>query len=422
MFQSKLFLKTKKNIAKNLNSSGQKIFIKGDYIDQLMQGVFSFLPLGWKIHRKIEKIIREEMNAIGAQELYMPALQPRTIWEETKRWKNMDPPLFKFKDRHKKDLTIASTHEEVITDLVRKRVNSYKDLPLALYQIQLKFRNEMRAYAGLLRTREFIMKDLYSFHSSIKDLEKFYEIVKRAYLKIFKKCGLKVFSIEAASGTIGGSLSHEFVMISDIGEDKAYICENCEFGANTEKISNLKKCPKCNRKISLKKCIELGHTFNLGDKYSKAMKAKFKDKNGKEKFILMGCYGIGIGRLMAAVVENYAKKDKMVWPEDIAPFDLHLLVLYTNNKEKNKKLKKEADKLYKKAKDIKIDILYDDREDKSPGEKFADADLIGIRKRLVLGQKFLEKKFLELKFIDSNKIRFLKISDFINLIKKNKKF
>lgn len=420
MLQSNLFFKSKKEISKDLYSLSQKILIKGDYVDQLTQGIFSFLPLGWRVHKKIENIIRKEMDKIGAQELYLPAIHPRFIWEETNRWNTMDPPLFKFKDRHNKDLALGSTHEEVITDLVRRRINSYKNLPLALYQIQLKFRNEMRAYAGLLRTREFIMKDLYSFHSSNNDLEKFYKKVQQAYLNIFKKCGLKVFIIEAESGSIGGTLSHEFVMLSDIGEDKAYICQHCGFGANIEKFKTLKVCPRCKKSISLKSCIELGHTFNLADKYSKTMKAVFRDKNGKEKFILMGCYGIGVGRLIVAIIERYGRDNKMVWPEAVSPFDLHLLVLYTNDETKNKKLHL-ADKLYSKLKKENIDVLYDNRIDKSAGEKFAEADLIGINNRAIIGQKFLDKNLIEFKSLKSNKIRFIKIDNLIKLIKKNVK-
>lgn len=371
MKQSQLFCKTKKQAPKDAKIISHKLLLRGDFIEQEAAGVYSFLPLGWRVHRKIEQIVREEMDAIGGQEMFMPALQPKTLWEETGRWDKMDPPLFKFKDQHKKDLTLGPTHEEVITDLARKRVESYKDLPFYLYQIQDKFRNEMRPAGGLLRTREFVMKDLYSFHASEEDLKKYYEKVKKAYIRIFQRCGLKVVPIRAGSGTIGGKLSHEFISINK---------------------------------------IESGHTFNLGTKYSKAMNALFVDKDGKKKPIIMGCYGIGIGRLMTAIVEVHHDKNGIIWPKKVAPFDIHLIAL-----ENNKKVRTQAEKIYKDLQKKSFEVLYDDRNE-SPGVKFVEADLIGIPLRIVVSERTLRKQSIEIKKRNRKEGKLAKIKSYVQQI------
>jgi len=244
MLQSQLFAKTKKTAPKEAEIISHKLLLRADFIEQSSSGVYRFLPLGFKVLKKIEEIIREEMIALGAQELYLPALQNKNLWLETNRWQTIDPPLFKLKDRHQKETALGSTHEEEITDIVRKRIKSYQDLPLHLFQIQDKFRNEVRATGGLLRTREFLMKDLYSFHRDEKDLANFYQKVKKAYFKIFKRCGLDSVCVEASPGTIGGKLSHEFMVLSPEGEDRILICKKCGYGANIEKVGEIKICPK----------------------------------------------------------------------------------------------------------------------------------------------------------------------------------
>jgi len=257
MKQSHFFVKTKKEAPKGVEAISHKYLLRGDFIDQLAAGIYTYLPLGWFVCNKIENIIREEINNLGGQELFMPTLIPQNLWEETKRWETIDPPLFKVKDRHKKEFGLGSTHEEVIVDLVRKKVHSYQDLPLYLYQIQNKFRNEMRATGGLLRVREFLMKDLYSFNSSKKESMNFYEKVKQSYLNIFKRCGLEVVAVEADSGTIGGDLSHEFIVFSETGEDKILYCNYCNYGANIEKVGRIKSCPKCKKPLKEKKELKL---------------------------------------------------------------------------------------------------------------------------------------------------------------------
>jgi len=407
MKQSELFAETKKQAPRDAKAISHELLVRGDFIDQLTAGVYSFLPLGWRVHRKIEQIIREEMNAIGGQEVFLPVLAPKKIWEETDRWKTMDPPLFKLKDRHQKELALGSTHEEVITDLARKRVKSYKDLPFYLYQIQDKFRNEMRSSGGLLRVREFIMKDLYSFHVSENDLKKYYEKVKGAYMKIFQRCGLKVVPIEAESGAIGGTLSHEFALIAKSGEDKILACSKCDYGANVNKHGRIKICPNCKAKLVFSHGIESGHTFNLGTKYSEAMGAYFTDKDGRKKPIVMGCYGIGLGRLMAAIVEVYHDKNGIIWPKQVAPFDIHLIQIGDN-----KKIEETGKKAYNALQKKQIEVLYDDREE-SAGVKFADADLIGIPLRIVVSEKTFLKGSVELKKRDEEKIKLIKIKDIL---------
>jgi prolyl-tRNA synthetase len=411
MRQSQLFCKTKESVPKEVQAVSHKLLLRADFISQLASGVYSFLPLGWRVLKKIEEIIRTEMNNLGGEEVLLPALSPKSLWVETKRWATIDPPLFKLKDRHKKELALGPTHEEVITDLVRKRIKSYKDLPFSLYQIQNKFRNEMRSTGGLLRTREFIMKDLYSFHTTEGDLQKFYEKVKKAYFRIFQKCDLKAICVEADPGTIGGKMSHEFMILSKTGEDRVLICKKCNFAANIEKAGKLRKCPKCKNRLEKKRAIEAGHIFALGAKYSKAMGANFVDKSGTSHPIVMGCYGIGLPRLLATIVEAHHDKNGIIWPESVAPFQVHLLII-----EENLKIKKITERLYKDLQKAQVEVLYDDREDKTAGEKFVDADLIGIPWRMVVSEKTLKKKSVEIKKRDKKRVKLVLLSKFLNYV------
>ena len=392
MLQSQLFCKTKKETPKDAEVISHKLLVKGDFIEQTISGVYRFLPLGLKVLKKIEKIIREEMWDLGAQEVLLPTLQDKKLWLETNRWQTIDPPLFKLLDRHQKEIALGPTHEEEMVDIARKRVKSYQDLPFSLFQIQNKFRNEMRASGGLLRQREFLMKDLYSFYSNEEEAREFYERVKKAYFKIFRRCALQTILVEASSGTIGGKLSHEFQVEAEVGEDRILICSKCGYGANIEKIGEIKKCPECRGILEKKNSIEVGHIFYLGTKYSKAMSADFKDRDGKEKPILMGCYGIGLPRLMATIVEIHHDEKGMIWPQSVAPFQLHLIRI-----ENSRPVKLAAEKLYNDLTKENIEVLYDDRLDKSAGEKFADCDLIGVPRRLVISERTLKQNCAELK-------------------------
>ncbi len=405
MRQSQLFAKTKKEAPKDAKIVSHQYLVRADFIEQSFSGVWRFLPLGWLVHKKIEELIRQEMLGLGAQELYLPALQNKNLWMETGRWNTIDPPLFKLKDRHQKETALGSTHEEEITDIARRRIKSWQDLPFSIFQIQNKFRNEMRATGGLLRTKEFVMKDLYSFHSEENDIEKFYQKVQQSYKRIFKKCGLDVIIVKASGGTIGGKKTDEFMVISEVGEDKIVICKKCGFAANVEAIEKKNICPACKGKLEFSPSIEIGHTFNLGTKYSEAMGAKFIDKDGKLKPIIMGCYGIGLGRLMATIVEVHHDEKGTIWPKKVSPFQVHLIPI-----ENNKKVKEASEKLYQDLQKEKIELLYDDREDKTAGEKFADADLLGIPWRIVVSERTLKENSVELKQREKKEIKLVKIN------------
>lgn len=380
-----------REIPKEAEAISHRLLLKAGYVEQLLAGVYTFLPLGRRVMLKIEEIIRSEMEALGGQEILMPALQKKEQWLETGRWDGpgeIDPPLFKFKDRRDRELALGPTHEEVVTDLARRFITSYKDLPLAVFQIQTKFRNEMRPTGGVLRTREFMMKDLYSFHADEEDLDRYYLEVLKAYERIFARCGLKILVVSAHSGTIGGSESHEFMLPAGSGEDKAVYCEHCDFAANLQKSGELKSCPNCGQAVFTNSAIELGHIFKLGTIYSKKMKAEFVDVKGIRKPLVMGCYGIGLARIMAAAVESKAGHDGqgIIWPKELTPFDVHLVSLEGG--------RDGAETLYDAMEKSGLEVLYDDREE-SAGVKLADADLIGVPVRVLISKKSLESGGVE---------------------------
>ena len=380
MRYSQSFIKTFRETPREAENASSALLLRGCFIDQETSGVYSLLPLGFRVINKISQIIREEMDAIGGQEVLLPAMQPKELWESTDRWDKMDPPLFKFQDRHQKDFALGSTHEEVIVDIVRDRLSSYRELPQMLYQIQDKFRNELRSTGGLLRTREFLMKDAYSFHPNDKDLEDYYQKVIQAYHKIFKRCGVQARLVEAHAGSIGGKRSNEFMLLSETGEDKIYLCGACDWAVNLEVTTDVKTCPACGGQIKQANAIEIGHIFYLGDLYSKKMEATFTDEEGKQKPFIMGCYGIGIPRLAAAIVEASHDEKGIIWPEKVAPYQVVLIDL-TNGK---------ADKIYEELIKSGIEVLYDDRSE-SAGVKFAEADLLGFPWRAIVSEKTKDK-------------------------------
>lgn len=404
MRQSQLFGKTLRDAPKDEISTNAKLLEKGGFVYKNSAGIYSYLPIGWRVLYKIANIIREEMNVIGGQEMFMPALVEKKYMEPTGRW-NLDVGYFA-KNREDKEpsFVLGWTHEEVLTVIASKFVNSYKDLPFAAYQIQTKFRNEARAKSGLLRGREFMMKDLYSFHSSEADLNEYYNKIAESYRKIFDRCGLKTIYTVASGGVFTNKFTHEFQIIADVGEDTIYVCSKCGYAENKEitKLKNGDKCPKCKDSVEEKKSIEVGNIFDQGTKYSEALGLYFLDESGNKKPVIMGSYGIGLSRVMGAIVETYNDNKGVIWPESVAPFKIHFINLL---KEKNP-----AEEIYKTLIDNGIEVLYDDREDKSAGEKFADADLIGIPTRVVLSEKTLQKKSLEIKNRNSDNVNLIEIT------------
>lgn len=420
MLQSKLFTKTSKESPKDEFFINAKLLERAGFIHKTMSGVYDFLPLGLATLSKINRIIREEMNAIGGQELFLSSFQPKELWEKTGRWGTLSDIMYQFKDKSGRDIGLGSTHEEAITEIAKRFIQSYKDLPVFVYQIQTKFRDEPRARSGLIRAREFLMKDLYSFHASKSDLDAFYEKAKKAYLQIFKRLGLKVYVTEASGGVFSKEFSQEFQVLADSGEDTIFYCQKCGYAQNREiaKIKEGDKCPKCGGEVVFSRSIEVGNIFKLGTKFSEAIGLNFIAEDGKIYPVIMGSYGIGPGRAMGTVVEIWHDEKGIIWPEAVAPYQVHLVALFRESSKKAK-LKKIADKIYKDLQKQNIEVLYDNREDKSAGEKFADADLIGIPLRMVISDKTIEKDSVEIKKRNKKEINLVKISKTAAYVKKH---
>lgn len=375
-------------------SKNAELLTRAGYIDQLAAGIYTFLPLGKRVLDKIVAIIREEMDAAGGQEITMPVLHPAENWQQTGRWDSLDV-LFRFTSHYSKtEYALGPTHEEIVTPLAKNYVTSYKDLPLYLYQIQTKFRDEKRAKSGLLRNREFLMKDLYSFHTDEKDLDNYYEKMKKVYAKVFSRVGLGADTyITYATGGSFSKYSHEFQTVCEAGEDTIYLCKKCRVAINKEIIHEGNACPECGKKdLTELKAIEVGNIFKLGAKFSKAFNLVYKDQTDAEHLVQMGCYGIGPGRVMGAIVEKFNDERGIIWPSAVSPFDYHLVSLDGMNKE--------AGGVYEKLQKVGHSVLWDDREE-TAGVKFADADLIGIPKRIIVSERTLGKKKIEIK--DRNK-------------------
>ena len=548
MHSSKLFIPTLKESPADAEVISHKLMVRAGMIRQLASGIYSILPLGLRVLRKVEQIIREEMNQIDGQEVFLPSIQPAELWVESKRWNLYGKELLRIKDRHGREFCYGPTHEEVITDIVRKEIKSYRQLPILLYQIQTKFRDEVRPRFGIMRGREFMMKDAYSFHADEKDTQHTYHQVAKAYSNIFERCGLKFKQVQADSGTIGGSFSHEFAVLADSGEDEIGFCESCDYASNLEmaeskppsplappstlhdlkevetpgkksvkevaeflnlpaqqivktillenenglitglvrgdheinlvKMKNLigcewlqpadektfakhpelhrgyigpvgldlpvyadheisalhdfvtgankpsahftgvqvqrdlkvekfgdlrtiranDSCPRCeNGKYQVKRGIEVGHIFILGTKYSSAMKAVFTDHNGKEDTMVMGCYGIGVGRTAAAAIEQNNDERGIVWPRNLAPFQVIIIPVNYSKDD----LKDACDTLYARLQEAGIETLLDDRSDRL-GVKLKDADLMGIPMQIIIGPKNLSAGQVEIKVRKTN--------------------
>jgi prolyl-tRNA synthetase len=405
MFWSKIFLPTLKDTPQDAEVISHQLMLRSGMIRRVTSGIYTWLPIGLKVLRKVENIVREEMDASGAQEVLMPMVQPKELWEETQRWEKMGPELLRIQDRHKRDFCLGPTHEEVITDLIRNNMKSYKELPLNLYQIQTKFRDEVRPRYGVMRGREFLMKDSYSFNLNEKSLNESYLTMKETYKKILDRLGLKFKIVKADSGAIGGDASEEFHVLAENGEDTIAVSDSSDFAINTEllleegeDLDSLQGKPSPDGKgvIQIKKGIEVGHIFQLGKVYTDAMKANVLDNEGKAKSLFMGCYGIGVSRLVAAAIEQNNDEKGIIWPEAMTPFEVNIVAI---GFDKDKKIAKAATDLYDELSSMGYEVMLDDRKD-GYGIKMKDAELIGIPMNIIIGKQFLQNKEIELKHRD----------------------
>lgn len=412
MLQSHLFYKTNKDKSADIDSVSHDLLVRGGFVDQLMAGVYTFLPLGFRVLKNIENIIRKNMEDAGGQEILMPVLQPKENWLKTGRWNNLDV-LFRIKGSGDKDYALGPTHEEVVSPLAKKVIFSYRDLPLSVFQIQTKFRDELRAKSGILRTREFLMKDMYSFHATQEDLDKYYDRIIKVYFNVFKELGIRNQTyLTFASGGTFSKYSHEFQMVSDTGEDVIYICNKCKTAINKEIRAETPVCPNCSSdSFTEKKAVEVGNIFHLGTKFSLPFDLKYKDKYGQEKPVIMGCYGMGISRVMGAIVEANHDDKGIIWPKLLSPFLVHLIGVGDNTK-----IYTMALKIYQELQKENIRVLYDDRQDKSAGEKFAEADLLGIPYRVVISEKTLAKNSAEIKERGKDAVKLVKIKQLVKFL------
>ena len=386
---SKYPLRTYKDTPSDAELISHRLMLRSGLIKKLASGLFTWMPLGLRVIRKIEEIVRRELDSSGAYELLMPAVQPSELWKETGRWEEYGNLLLRIQDRHERFFCFGPTHEEVITDIVRKEITSYKQLPVNFYQIQTKFRDEIRPRYGVMRAREFLMKDAYSFHLDQKSLEDEYENMGNAYNNIFSNLGLNFRKVTANSGEIGGSMSHEYHVLADSGEDEIAYCDEEDFAANVEMIDS-KKAPD-GGKLSFARGIEVGHIFQLGDKYSKSMGLTVLNKEGKSVSPMMGCYGIGISRIVAASIEQNHDDKGIIWPGEIAPFEIIIIVL----NDKSSDLTEKGQEIYNSIKAIGKEVVIDDRDERA-GVKFAEADLIGIPQQIVLSKRGIDQGTIEL--------------------------
>ncbi len=405
MKYSQTLFRTLREAPKDADTINHRLLVQAGFVRQVMAGVYTYLPLGLRVLNNIAQIVREEMDAIGGQEVLMPLLHPAALWKQTGGWEGIDV-LFKVKSRTDKEFALAQSHEEVVTPLAREWLHSYKNLPLAIYHIQWKFRDELRSKSGILRGREFYMKDMYSWHIDQADFEKYYEQVKKAYLKIFARLGLVAKVTEASGGGFSDKISYEFEVLTDAGEASILYCDKCEWCINTDdfpdKHTEGESCPKCGKgHLRTSTAAEVGNVFDLGQKYTKVFDLTVIDRDGQKVHPVMGCYGIGISRTMGTLVEKFHDDKGIIWPTAAAPFQVHLVGL------------KDAGKVYDQLVKAGVEVLYDDT-DRSAGEKFADADLIGIPVRLVVSEKTGDK--VEWKKRDEDKTELVEVAEAIQRV------
>lgn len=413
----KIFTKRFHSLPNDVDTIGHQLAIRGGYIHQTGAGVYTFSPIGLKTLKNIENLVGKEMNNLNCQEILMPITSPASLWEDSGRYNSVDV-LLKFKNRASTNFVLNPTHEEIVVDYARNCLESYKQLPFSLYQIQTKYRDELRVRAGLIRCREFIMKDAYSFHANAEDLNEFYGKMLLTYGRIYKKLGLKdVVSVLAPTGDMGGKISHEFQMISSIGEDTIYMCKSCNYKSNKEIFSNLTFedtviCPECGGNLNKIRGVEIGNIFQLGDKYTKSMDVSYIDKDGSKKYPLMGCYGIGISRVLACILEQ-AELGKSMWNMNIAPYKVHIITIGNSDY-----VRDASNNIYENLNKNKIDIVIDDGSDR-PGSKFMNADLLGSPIRIILSDKNVLNNVAEMKYynLKNNYPDFVKLDSVLELIR-----
>lgn len=440
MRYTKSFTKTIKDKPKEVELISHEYLLRSGFITPLGAGFYTYLPLGFRVLKKIRNIIEEELANIGVEEMSMPVVHPARVWKESGRWLEIGPELWKFQNRKEEDFALAMTHEEVVTDAAKQIIFSYKDLPKIVNQIQIKVRDEVRVRGGLLRLKEFLMQDAYSFDLDKAGLNKSYDLFMEAYKKIFARVGIKTVIIKSDTGAMGGLDADEFMMIADSGEDRIFTCPICGYAANAEHIEGTalrqdpndvpmtknernqtitksSECPKCftlNKKHSqmeISRGIEVGNIFKLGTKYSKPMKLQYVDDKNKMHPVVMGSYGIGLDRLVASIIEASHDNKGMIWPESVAPYKVHLASLGDDPK-----IIDTATQLYDELWEAGIETFYDDREETSIGEKLNDADLMGMSYRLIVSEKTLKEDSAEIKARAKKTTSNIKLSEVVKTL------
>jgi prolyl-tRNA synthetase len=412
---SESLIPTLKEVPQDAEALSHRLMLRAGLIRKLSSGVYSYLPLGWRVLNKVEKIIRAQMDAAGAQELLLPVLQPARLWKDSGRYQEIGQVMISFRNRRGKEMVLGPTHEEVITEIAAAYFKSYRQLPQILYQIQSKFRDEPRPRFGILRSCEFIMKDAYSFDKDQDGLNKNYQKMYDVYQRILNNCGLRFLTVEADPGMMGGDISHEFMVPASGGEDTVARCISCSWATSniTEQLKKQKVCLKCRGRLEFQAAIEVGHIFKLGTKYSVALGAKFLDEDGRERPIIMGCYGIGVNRIVASCIEQSYDEHGIIWPPGISPYQVLILPLNVQDEDS----KKEAFKIYHDLKNRHVEVLLDERNERA-GIKLKDADLIGVPLQIIIGEKKIKQARLELKIRKTGKITTIKKEDAFSILQR----
>ena len=407
-----MFAKTLKSAPASADTANHRLLVQAGFVRQVMAGVYTYLPLGLRTLNKISQIVREEMNDIDGQEVLMPLLHPSALWKQTGGWDKIDV-LFKVKSRTDKEYALAQSNEETVTPLAKEWIHSAKDMPLAIYHINWKFRDELRSKSGIMRGREFLMKDMYSFHSSQTDFDTFYAKAKAAYLSVYRRLGLTAKVTEASGGAFTEKVSYEFEVLTNAGEAPILYCSKCDYCVNVDDIKTYKvgdDCPIChNDQLKSAMASEVGNVFDLGQKYTKAFDVTFVDADGEKKYPIMGCYGIGISRTMGVIVEKFNDERGIIWPASIAPYTVHLVSLNTNDES----VVKQADIVYAQLMKAGVEVLYDERAEVSAGQKLGEADMIGCPIRGVVSTKTGDK--VEIKMRSEAESKLITVEELITL-------